>query len=444
MDWSIQIILVCGAICLTGSDPVPQVEETPPPLSHCINDFGYRLLLDLTTRSEGQNVVLGPTSVAGLLGMTLLGTVGDSYDEVAQTLGFSQEISANRQNHEQFGELLQGLEAGNSTSTLYADAIFVDASAQVREIYREYLQRVYHGDALTTDFTNQSLAKKAINEWVKAQTLGRIEEFVRNPLSRETRVVLLSALAFSGQWAQPFMPEYTKKLSFQKATGETVLTDLMLNQGRFNYILSEEHGCHMVALPYNDTTTTMYILAPRSFAKKKKMDLPTLLTGLNWTTIEHLISQMRNETTVIRLPKMQLKGHADLKSSLKNLGVKSIFEVGKANFALLIQGKSRLQANKSDELLTRINDPDEYEDDRMLKEQLNKLPNPGVYVDTVMHEVEMAIDEYGTEAVAVTAGIVARTANLFFADSPFLFFIKNELTGLVTFSSAIFDPTMAV
>ncbi|KAG7306474.1 hypothetical protein JYU34_009109 [Plutella xylostella] len=65
MDWRIQIILVCGAICLTGSDPVPQVEETQPPLSHCINDFGYRLLLDLTTRSEGQNVVLGPTSVAG-------------------------------------------------------------------------------------------------------------------------------------------------------------------------------------------------------------------------------------------------------------------------------------------------------------------------------------------------------------------------------------------
>lgn len=65
MDWSIQIVLVCGAICLTGSDPVPQVEETQPPLSHCINNFGYRLLLDLTTRSEGQNVVLGPTSVAG-------------------------------------------------------------------------------------------------------------------------------------------------------------------------------------------------------------------------------------------------------------------------------------------------------------------------------------------------------------------------------------------
>lgn len=43
--------------------------------------------------------------------------------------------------------------------------------------------------------------------------------------------------------------------------------------------------------------------------------------------------------------------------------------------------------------------------------------------------------------MAATAGVLARTAKLFYADSPFYMFIRNEQTKLVTFSAAIFDPT---
>lgn len=49
--------------------------------------------------------------------------------------------------------------------------------------------------------------------------------------------------------------------------------------------------------------------------------------------------------------------------------------------------------------------------------------------------------EFGTEAVAASSAFISRTANLFYADSPFYLFIRNERTKLVTFSAAIFDPT---
>lgn len=52
-----------------------------------------------------------------------------------------------------------------------------------------------------------------------------------------------------------------------------------------------------------------------------------------------------------------------------------------------------------------------------------------------------SITEYGTEAVAATSGILARSAEQFYADSPFYMFIRNEKTKLVTFSAAIYDPT---
>lgn len=51
------------------------------------------------------------------------------------------------------------------------------------------------------------------------------------------------------------------------------------------------------------------------------------------------------------------------------------------------------------------------------------------------------VSEFGTEAVAATSGTLTRSAENFYADSPFYFFIRNERTKLVTFSAVIFDPT---
>lgn len=50
--------------------------------------------------------------------------------------------------------------------------------------------------------------------------------------------------------------------------------------------------------------------------------------------------------------------------------------------------------------------------------------------------------EYGTEAVAASGAFLARSAEMFYADSPFYLFIRNERTKLVTFSAVVFDPTL--
>lgn len=46
--------------------------------------------------------------------------------------------------------------------------------------------------------------------WVKNNTNGKLDQFLKQPLSPLTKAVLLSALYFSGQWAQPFIPELTR------------------------------------------------------------------------------------------------------------------------------------------------------------------------------------------------------------------------------------------
>ncbi|XP_023935376.1 plasminogen activator inhibitor 1 [Bicyclus anynana] len=422
-----------------GDDPVgdPTVDtatsqdnKKEDALANSINDFGFNLLTKMLADNDDKNIIISPTGIAGLLSMALLGSVGKTYDELANMLGFSQDVRINRANHEMFGDLLKALNDNTTTSrTMFADAVFVDDDSKLRPEYRSYLERVYNGEAVQVDFTDKETVKNLINEWVSNQTSDKISNFLKDTLPVNTKAVLLSALYFSGQWKHPFTPEFTMRLPFKKPKGE-IMVDLMLNAGKFNTVHSAEHELRMVALPYNDSTTTMYLIKPRN---PEQMSLPELLNRLNYTTINKLIDNLRKNTCLIRLPKMDLQYNANLVNPLKAMGLSSIFIPGQANFALMIED---VNLNKTDELVTRINS----EDEKNLKDIIAALPDPGVHIDEIIHDVKITIDEYGTEAVAATGGFLARSADLFYADSPFYMFIRNEKTKLVTFSAAIFDP----
>ncbi|XP_047992543.1 plasminogen activator inhibitor 1-like [Leguminivora glycinivorella] len=433
MDWRSRVFLFLMFISVAISDNEgnttdPSVTEHPleQQLSHTINEFGYKLLTEEMKRNAATNIVMSPTGIAGLLAMVLLGSAGNTYTQLATSLGFSKDVLRNRAHHEQFGTLLQLV----NSSTAYADAIFVEPRVRIRPLYREFLQRVYRGDARNVEFSNMSVARNTVNEWIKNHTKGKIEEFLKEPLPIDTKVVLLSALYFSGQWAHPFLPEHTKKMAFKAPTGD-VMADMMLNFGQFQYIYSAEDGVQMIALPYKDTTTTMYVLKPL-----KKLSLPDLMSRLNYSRIDQLIGNMTiNERAIIRFPKMDLKNSIHLEKSLKTIGLSEMF-APTANFALMIDTD---KDHSDEELLTRIIFEDKSQH---IKDAVNGLPNPGVHVDTVLHEVRITIDEFGTEAVAATGGFLSRTAEQFYVDSPFYMFIRDESSKLVTFSAAIFNPTL--
>ncbi|KAL0831182.1 hypothetical protein ABMA28_002043 [Loxostege sticticalis] len=420
-----------------ADDPPPSTTTIGPfkdnVVEQAVNAFGFKLMKTMMKHSENQNVVVSPTGLVGLLAMTLLGSAGTTYDELAKVIGFSQDILTNRKYHEDFGSRLLTLNA-NDTKTLYANAVFVDRRSRLRDVFRTYLQRVYRGEALQADFENKDKVKQMINEWVSNHTDNKLNNFLQNPLPESTKAVLLSALYFSGQWAKPFAPELTLKLPFETPS-KKVLVDLMLNLGQFKSIYSVEDGLHMIAFPYNDTVTTMYVIKPLF---PKKVNISELLDRLDYDKIDNLIDQMTKKNCVIRFPKMELESRVDMKETLRALGVRAMFTSGVANFAVMLESDN--VSGNEDELISRINAGEG--EARSLKDKVNRFANPGVHVDSVIHEVKITIDEYGTEAVAASGAFLARSAEMFYADSPFYLFIRNERTKLVTFSAVVFDPTL--
>ncbi|GBP62130.1 Serine protease inhibitor 28Dc [Eumeta japonica] len=410
-------------------------------LARHIFDFGLKLMNTIIEERGERNVALSPISIAGVLAMTMLGSVGQSYNEIVNQIGFSPDILANQRHHRYLGELLHTLRttaagrseggSGNS-STAYASGLFVTANARVRRIFEQYLETVYRASILPEHFEQPGIARSDINKWILEHTGGKIQEFLIEPLPASTRLVLVSALHFSEQWEKPFIPEFTVKMPFHTANRE-ILVDQMLSFGHSNYIDSMELNCQMVVIPYNDSATSLYAIKPR---KPKTTTLKQLLRELDAEKIEKLIELAENKTTVIRFPKMRLATKLNLRNALQNIGIRSMFTPGTANFALMLDNS---QNETEDTVLTRLAKAELNSD--QVRDTVNSLPNPGLYVDSILHQVDLNVDEYGTEAVAATAGILARSSERFIADSPFCFFIRNDRTKLVSFGAAVFDPT---
>lgn len=81
----------------------------------------------------------------------------------------------------------------------------------------------------------------------------------------------------------------------------------------------------------------------------------------------------------------------------------------------------------------------------LLNQQPNseRVENPGLYADKVLHKVYMDITESGTEAAAATSVSLSRDGGrvTFRVDVPFLFFIRHEETKMILFWGSVSSPT---
>ena len=111
------------------------------------------------------------------------------------------------------------------------------------------------------------------------------------------------------------------------------------------------------------------------------------------------------------MPKFKLTHSANLAEPLKSLGMTNMFSSGIADF-------SGMDGTKD------------------------------LYVKFVKQKVAVEVNEEGSEAVAATAlgfMLVSATFNptqMFIVDHPFIFYIRDKLTGMLLFQGRVANPTL--
>jgi len=354
--------------------------------------------------SEG-NLFFSPYSISTALAMTYAGARGNTEKQMAETLRFSLDQENLHPAFAEMGAWLNQLQESGRIKLYIANSLWPQQDYKFLDEYLS-LTKKYYGVSITpVDYKQASereAARKTINKWVEERTEYKIKDLIAPKILDElTRLVLVDAIYFKGNWLNQFNPRLTKDAPFYISPKKSVQTPMMRQEQKLRY--AELESLQIVELPYLGENLSMLVVLPR------EIDGLAQLEGS--LSVENLVSwreSLNKKKVHIILPKFKITCQFILNDTLKTMGMVDAFILGKANFAG-ITGR------------------------------------PDLYISAVIHKAYVDVNEEGTEAAAATGVLMAPRRvpepPTFRADHPFLFLIQDNHTGSILFIGRVIDPT---
>ena len=359
------------------------------------NRFGVDLLGELAASPAADNLFFSPLSASMALGMTLNGADGTTFDEMRQTLGFGElDQAAINESFKTLLELLQELDP--SVTVQIANSVWHELTREVAPDFLDRVREYFEAQVEGVNFGDPATLVR-INDWVSEKTEDRIPSIL-NGLPAGVVMVLLNAIYFQGDWTEAFDPEDTQPGPFTREDGVSVAAELMSREGMFGYRRGTDH--QVVEIPYGGQAFVLTAVLP-----DPGVSVTDLVVRLDEPTWSAWVDGLDSARVHVRLPKFELEWEAELNEPLKKLGMVDAFEAGSADFS-------------------------------------RAFPGGGPWIDKVFQKSFVKVDEVGTEAAAVTAVVIVESAPAMLSlDRPFLFAIRERLSGTVLFLGVLQDPS---
>ncbi|KAF3813975.1 hypothetical protein GH733_018007 [Mirounga leonina] len=158
-------------------------------------DFGVKVFQQVALASKDRNMVFSPYGVASVLAMLQLTTAGETRQQIQEAMQFQINEEGMAPALRQLYKELMGPWNKDEIST--ADAIFVQRDLKLVRMIGDLLGR------------------------------GAVDQL--------TRLMLVNALYFNGQWKTPFPESGTHHRLFHKSDGSTISVPMMAQTNKFNY-----------------------------------------------------------------------------------------------------------------------------------------------------------------------------------------------------------------
>ena len=404
------LLLACAETSPTGpDDSVEEIDELPRSLSPAEegiidagNDFAFRFLDQVYGAAPDSNVFLSPLSASMALGMTANGAAGATFQEMRTTLGFEglslEEINqAYRDLMDLLGSLDPRVEMAIGNSIWYREGF------SVRADFLDRTRTYFDAEVAALDFGDPGAAE-IINAWVSDATKGKIEEIVDPPIDPLTVMFLINAIYFKGTWTFQFDQGKTAQAPFHARDGTTSPVPLMELTGSLPYTATDDY--QIVDLPYGGKAFSMTVVLPR-----EGRSLEDLVASLDPATWNAMLAGLSSQPGTVQLPRFRMEWEKLLNETLKAMGMELPFLPGQADFS-----------GMSDDA-------------------------PGLHIKKVKQKAYVDVNEEGTEAAAVTSvemGLTSANSPFTFrADRPFLFVLRERLSGTLLFAGIYLEPPEA-
>jgi serine protease inhibitor len=402
------IALALAAACSGSTEPDPAapsapLDALPRALSTgeqrvvgAANDFSFTFFRRLSAAQKDSNVFASPLSASMALGMAMTGAAGTTYDEMRATLGFgaSSPESEIGESYKSLIALLRGLDPG--VDFRIANSIWYRSGFPVDPAFLDRSRNWFDARASALDFASPS-AVPTINDWVSTATAGKIPTIL-DKIEDDQVMFLINAIYFKGSWRTRFDPARTVTAPFHAAGGDQS-AKLMRREGTIRWLQTPTFEA--VDLPYGNGAYAMTVVLPAAGVRVD--DVAASLQPSAWTT---WMGQFHDADVDLQLPRFKLEWQRELTPDLQALGMHAAFEDGGADFTRM-----------STTLGTRL------------------------FISLVKQKTYVDVNEEGTEAAAVTnVGISLTSAPVrrsFIVDRPFLFVLRERLSGTILFIGKI-------
>ncbi|XP_043117308.1 leukocyte elastase inhibitor-like [Puntigrus tetrazona] len=389
-------------------------------LSAANTRFSLNLFKKISEGNASKNVFYSPISISSALAMVSLGAKGNTAEQMFKVLSFTDPPKPSattahysaEQTHSSFNKLMSELNKPGAPYVLsLANRLYGEQSYQFVEKFLSDAQKYYEAGLEKVDFKkNSEAARTNINKWVEKKTQEKIKDLLPpRSVSEMTKLVLVNAIYFKGNWEKKFKKEATTDGQFKLNKTQTKPVKMMHQKSKFPLALIPEIDSQVLELPYVGKNLSMLIILPN-----KIQDQTTGLQKLEKAlTYEKLMewtkpSKMLQEEVQVSLPKFKMTETYGLVQFLRSMGMEDLFDEKKVNLS-------------------------------------GMTPNKDLVVTKVIHKAFVEVNEEGTEAAAAT-GVVISTMSMplppktFTADHPFLFFIRHNPSNSILFYGRFCSP----
>jgi serpin B len=404
---AVSLLLALG--CRPDPRAITTVSADLEPIVQGSNAFAWESWQASRDHIAG-NMFYSAFSQVAAMSMVYAGAEGDTEAELAAALSVPE--GGEEGWHEQLGLLMADLSGEHHRPyTLYsANQLWGQEGYPWEQPFLDVTADQYLAPMEDVDFrADPEGARSDINAWVADQTHDRIPElFAQGDITALARMVLANAIYFLADWDLPFEEGDTQDRDFELADGGTVSVAMMEQTEEHGF--ADLEGLKVLEMNYESDEISMVFFLPDAAD-----GLEVLEDQLTSDQVDAWLADTHDVEVDVRIPSFQMETEFPIEQVLIDLGVETAWLEGQADFS------------------------------GMLDKDVEDL-----WLARVVHKAFVRVDEEGTEAAAATGAVMNGELSAepgepatFHADHPFVFMIRDRLTGTILFQGRMSDPSRA-
>jgi serpin B len=365
------------------------------------------------SESKDSNLVFSPLSIHVILGLIAAGSKGQTQTQLLSFLNSKSTDDLNSLSSQLVSLVFADGGPSGGPRLSFANGVWVDQSLSLKPSFKQVVDTVYKAASSHVDFRTKAVeVTNEVNKWAEKETNGLIKEVLPSgSVDASTRLIFANALYFKGAWTEKFDASKTKDQDFHLLNGSSVQVPFMTSKKK--QLVSAFDGFKVLGLLYKQGEDkrrfSMYFVLPNA-----KDGLSTLVEKVSSESgfLDRHLPYQQVEVGEFRIPKFKISFGFEASKVLKGLGLVLPFSGGEG--------------------LTEMVD--------------DSTVGRNLYVSSIFHKSFIEVNEEGTEAAAASAGVVklrglSMTEKIdFVADHPFLFVIREDMTGVVLFIGQVLNP----